>query len=212
MPRHPPASSTLLLPAVCCRQRHPALSPTVCPCLHRHPLPLPASLLLLLFLLCLICSLPVPVLSFKPDAVPPAEQILEPASPPSSAASPLHSFHLNQAEGDQELRRPALSRADERRELQLQTQPDTPAQKTERPSAAAEKDYAARSTVGSAAALAALTESGEGEEAAAAGEGSFWLFELLMVCALIPSLIGLQRRKQYVMQLHHRRLDRMVNS
>jgi len=44
------------------------------------------------------------------------------------------------------------------------------------------------------------------------GEGGFWLFELLVICALIPSVIGLQRRKQYVMQLHHRRLDRMVNS
>ena len=44
------------------------------------------------------------------------------------------------------------------------------------------------------------------------GEASFWLFELLVLIALIPSVIGLQKRKQYVMALHNRRLDRMVNS
>ena len=50
----------------------------------------------------------------------------------------------------------------------------------------------------------------EGGVEEAQGEGSFWLFELLVLIALIPSVIGLQRRKQYVMALHNRRLDRMV--
>ena len=51
-------------------------------------------------------------------------------------------------------------------------------------------------------------EGGRGQE----GEGSFWFFECLVVVALVPSVIGLRKRQQYVLALHNRRLDRMINS
>ena len=47
---------------------------------------------------------------------------------------------------------------------------------------------------------------------AAADESGFWLFEFVVVSVLVPAVWYWRKRKQYVTAMHHRRLDRMVNS
>ena len=47
---------------------------------------------------------------------------------------------------------------------------------------------------------------------AAGDESGFWLFEFVVVSVLVPAVWYWRKRKQYVLAMHHRRLDRMVNS
>ena len=60
---------------------------------------------------------------------------------------------------------------------------------------------------------------GGGEDDVISGSGSgvsdesgFWLFEFVVLCVLVPAVWYWRKRKQYITAMHHRRLDRMVNS
>ena len=52
----------------------------------------------------------------------------------------------------------------------------------------------------------------EAEAEAESDEGGFWLFECVVLSVLVPAVWYWRKRKQYVTAMHHRRLDRMVNS
>jgi hypothetical protein len=45
-----------------------------------------------------------------------------------------------------------------------------------------------------------------------AGVASFWLFELLCVVGVCSGAWLMKRRRRVVQSLHHRRMDRLVNS
>ena len=74
------------------------------------------------------------------------------------------------------------------------------------------EDDLSREEAAALAAAGTVDESVVGSGAEVADESGFWLFEFVVLSALVPAVWYWRKRKQYVMAMHHRRLDRMVNS